>query len=147
MVSSAGRQTGRIVKGGCDVRKCTSKGIGQQGIVLKHWISLQKEPSLCTVVKCPYLRSSERFRVKLPQFVGAQKCIYHRGFWVSDIGDAEKQRWVSRFGCWSRGCVPPGVARNRTTLLAKRNPYRSIDFSFSVLCFLSDSFYVSFYLH
>ena len=27
--------------------KCTSKGIGRQGVVLKHRISLQKEPMPC----------------------------------------------------------------------------------------------------
>ena len=37
--------------------KCTSKVIGRQGIELKHRNSLQK--SLCPVVICPYLCSSE----------------------------------------------------------------------------------------
>ena len=38
-------------------QKCTSEGIWRQGIVLKHRNSLQK--SLCPVVICPYLCSSE----------------------------------------------------------------------------------------
>ena len=38
-------------------QKCTSKGIWRQGIVSKHDNSLQK--SLCPVVMCPYLHSSD----------------------------------------------------------------------------------------
>ena len=38
-------------------QKCTSKGIWRQGIVSKHGNSLQK--SLCPVVICPYLCSSD----------------------------------------------------------------------------------------
>ena len=39
------------------IKKCTSKGIWRRVIVLKRGNSLQK--SLCPVVLCPYLRSSE----------------------------------------------------------------------------------------
>ena len=47
-------------------RKCTSKDILRQGVVLKHMDSLQK--SLCPVVICPYLcRSDLRSRhVEIP---------------------------------------------------------------------------------
>ena len=38
-------------------QKCTSKGIGRRGKVLKHRSSLQKSP--CPVVICPYLCCSE----------------------------------------------------------------------------------------
>ena len=44
-------------RGGDRRQKCTSKGIWRQGIVLKHRNSLQK--SICPVVICPYLCSSE----------------------------------------------------------------------------------------
>ena len=44
-------------------KKRTSKSTGRQGAVLKHRNSLQK--SLCPVVICPYLCSSERTRYVL----------------------------------------------------------------------------------
>ena len=44
------------------IQECTSKGVWRQGILLKHRSSSQK--SLCPVVVCPYLCSSELF-VKL----------------------------------------------------------------------------------
>ena len=48
-------------------QKCTSKGISRQGIVLKHRDSLQK--SLCPVVICPYLCSSEVGTTSSPRFL------------------------------------------------------------------------------
>ena len=54
-------------------QKGTSKGLWQQGIVLKHRNSLQR--SLCPVVICPYLCSSDMFQSAASLFVlGDERC-------------------------------------------------------------------------
>ena len=83
-------------------RKCTRKGIWRQGIVLKHRDSLQK--SLCSVVICPSLCSSEHHAARIP----AARCGFRQG----------RRGWVlARFGDFGRHSLPNAACLLRPHLL------------------------------
>ena len=79
----ARRQLGAV----CFSQACTIKGIRPQGTVLKHRSSLQK--SLCPVVICPYLCSSDSGR-SLLQCCLRQVCARETSnFGTEDAGTKE----------------------------------------------------------
>ena len=61
-------------------QKCTSKGIGRRGVVLKHRNSLQR--SLWPVALCPHLRSSDKQSYFGPNFLGSLREISTQRFLV-----------------------------------------------------------------